>query len=187
MQSPELVWFDRQFDSLGKPIRDDVRQAAKNKWPQLVAMGRRRLGDRDQELQEAFERSIERVSRYLDRKKAPPQDASALLVLRFRQEVQKLLSRQDRVISIGTSNDLEALVATDDWAREAERRLVLDELVRSLSKENRIVLRLRRADLEWSEIARILQKNVSAVQKNFWREVRRLYSEFNEIAKDEAE
>lgn len=185
MQSSELGWFDRPFDSLGNPIRDDVRLAARNKWRQLVAMGRRRLGDRDQEIQEAFERSIERVSRYLDRKKALPQDASALLVLRFRQEVQRLLSHEGRVISTGTSNDLEALAVTSDWALEAERQLVLDELVRSLSKENRMVLRLRRADYQWSEIAQMLDKKPSTVQKNFWREVRRLYSEFEGIAKEE--
>jgi DNA-directed RNA polymerase specialized sigma24 family protein len=184
MQSWELLWFDREFDSFGTPIRSDVRQAAKSKWPQLCALARRRLGDRDYEIQELFEKSVEQLSRYLDRKKAPPQDATALLVVKFRQGISTLWRRLDRLSTRGTSTDLEPLLAASEWSEEADRHILLEELVRSLSKLNRTVLRLRRADYEWSEIAKMLQSKPSTVRNNFWREVRRVYAELNELLDD---
>jgi DNA-directed RNA polymerase specialized sigma24 family protein len=184
MQYPELLWFDREFDSFGKPIRADVREAAKAKWPQLSAFARRRLGDRELEIQELFEKSVEKVSRHLDRKNAPSQDPSALLVIKFRQELHTLWRRLDRVAAKGNSTDLEPMLATSEWGEEANRHIFLEELVRYLSKQNRTVLRLRGAGYEWSEIAKMVHSNASTVRNNFWREVRRVFSELNEILED---
>lgn len=185
MEYPELLWFDREFDSSGKPIRNDVREAAKTKWPQLAAFARHRLGDRDQEIQEVFERSVEKVSRFLDRKQSPPQDPSALLVIKFRQELYALWRRLNRVITMGTSTDLEPMLAGRTSGQEAYRHILLEELVRHLSKENRTVLRLRGSGYEWSEIAKMRQSKSSTVRNNFWREVRRIQSELSEILEDE--
>lgn len=187
MESPELLWFDREFDSFGNPIRSDVREAAKAKWPQLSALARRRFGGRESEIQELFEKSVEIVSRYLDRKKAPPQDPSALLALRFRQELHALGRRVDRVTTAGTSTDLEPMLGGSEWREQADRHIFLEELVRHLSKQNRTVLRLRGAGYEWSEIAKMVQSNASTVRNNFWRELRRLFSELNEIAEDKTD
>lgn len=187
MQYPELLWFDREFDSFGKPIRSDVREAAKTKWPQLSALGRNRLGDRDLEIQELFEKSVEKVSRYLDRKKAPPQDPSGLLVLKFRQELYALGRRVDRLTTTGTSTDLEPILGGSEWEEQADRHIFLEELVRSLSKQNRTVLRLRGAGYEWSEIAKMIQSKASTVRNSFWREVRRVFGELNDIMEDKAD
>ena len=180
----DLVWFDREFDSTGKPIRVDVREAAKRKWPQLCAFARRRLGDRDLEIQELFEKSVERVSQYLDRKQAPPQDASALLALKFRQDLYELGRRVRRLTTTGSSRDLEPMLRGSEWVAETDRHIFLEELVRHLTKQNRIVLRLRAAGYDWSEIARMVQGNSSTVRNKFWREVRRVFSALNESEED---
>jgi hypothetical protein len=180
----ELVWFDREFDSTGKPIRTDVREAAKRKWPQLCAFARRRLGDHDLEIQELFEKSVERVSQYLDRKKAPPQDASALLALKFRQELYELGRRFDRLMVTGSNRDIEAMLGRDEWGAETDRHIFLEELVRHLSKQNGTALRLRAAGYDWSEIAKMVRSNSSTIRNNFWREVRRVFSELTEIEED---
>lgn len=184
MQSPELLWFDREFDAFGRPIRGDVREAAKSKWPQLAAVARRRLGDHDQEIQEAFERSVEMISRFLDRKNAPPQDPSALLAIKFRQELHASWRRLSREASMGTGIDLEPMLAAKEWEEEADQQLLLDEIVRRLSNDNRTVLRLRGLGYEWSEIARMLQRKSSTVRNKFWQEVRRVQSELREILEE---
>jgi RNA polymerase sigma factor (sigma-70 family) len=185
MQFPDLLWFDREFDSFGKPIRSDVRKAARSKWPHLCAVARRRLGDRDLEIQELFERSVEKLSRSLDRKNAPLEDQSALLFIKFRQELHTLCSRLERVTTTGTSRDLEPMLAGGEWKEQADLEIFLEELVRCLSKQNRTVLRLRGAGYEWSEIAKMMQSKASTVRNNFWREVRRVQAKLSDVSEGE--
>jgi DNA-directed RNA polymerase specialized sigma24 family protein len=182
-----LLWFDREFDSSGNRIRSDVREAAKSKWLPLSTSARRRLGDRELEIQEIFERAVERVSRYLDRKQAPPQDPSGLLVLKFRQELNSLTRRLGRLTPVGHGKDLEPLLTSAEWGEDADRRLFLEEIIRSLSPDNRLVWRLRKEGYEWSAIAEMLQSKPSTVRKGFWREVRKIHAELNEMVEDEEE
>jgi hypothetical protein len=190
MPSPELLWFDRDFDSSGDPIRSDVREAAKSKWSQLSASARRRLGDRELEIEELFERVVEKVSRYLNRKQAPPQDPSGLLVIKFQQELQALARRMGRITTVGDSRDLEPMLAANEWEKDADRRLFLEQLVRSLSPlspDNRLVWRLRKEGYEWSAIAEMLQSKPATLRKQFWREVRKIHAELNDLVEDEEE
>lgn len=171
----ELLWFDRDEDAFGKRIRDDVREAAKKKWPQLFAVAQRRLGNRELEIQELFESVVSKVSAYLNEIQAPDQDPSGLLVVKFRQELNSLARRLDRVQLSGNAHDMEPLLEDPDSADDADRRIFLDELVRSLSKTNRAVLRLRGAGYNWNEIAAMLKINASTLRNQFWREIRILH------------
>jgi DNA-directed RNA polymerase specialized sigma24 family protein len=184
MQSPELLWFDRDSDSRGNPIRNDVREAARSKWPQLSDLARRRLGSHELEIQELYEQVVERVSRYLDRKQAPPQDPSGLLVLKFRQELHALGRRLEREKAKGDAKDMEPMLTATEWGQEADRRIFLEQLVRSLSTESRLVWRLRTEGYEWSAIAEMLQSNSSTVRKRFWREIRKVHSELKDMVED---
>ena len=181
---PRFVWFDHESDESGKPIRADVREAARQKWPQLVALARRRLGDRELEIQELFEEVVASTSSYLDQIHAPPQNPSGLLVVKFRQQLNALARRLERMVTSGSSRDIEPLVATVDWREEADRRIFLEELVRALSKHNRAVLRLRRAGYEWSEIAPMVSRNASTVRNDFWREIRKVCAELTGLRSD---
>lgn len=175
-----LTWF-RDFDSSGKPIRADVREAARKKWPHLLAMAKARLGDRDLEIQEIFEQAVAETSSYLDQTLAPLQDARGLLVVKFRRQLSTLARRLDRVIVSGSSTDMESLLTSTDWGESADRQLMMEELVRSLSPRNRSVLRLRRAGYNWAEISHMLNCNSSTLRNGFWREVRRVYLEFRAL------
>lgn len=174
----ELLWFDRDNDASGNPIRIDVREAAKQKWPQLRVLAQRRLGNRELEIQELFENVVTRVSTYLNEIHAPQQDPSGLLVLRFKQQLHSLARRLERLLPSGTATDMETLVNRGDWAssENAERRMFLEEVVRSLSKTNRVILRLRGAGYNWDEIAVMFRTNASTLRNAFWREIRTLHA-----------
>lgn len=171
----ELLWFDRDRDANGNPIRMDVREAARKKWPQLFLLAQRRLGDRDQEIQELFEQVVAKVSLYLNEINAPVLDHSGLLVVKFRQELNSLARRLGRLQTSGDAKDMEPLVSQMEWDEAADRQIFLEEIVRSLSKNNRAVLRLRGAGYNWDEIAVMLKTNASTVRNNFWREIRSLH------------
>ena len=187
MQYGELIWFDRGFESSGRAIRNDVREAARNKWPQLCAFARRRLGDRELEIQELFESAVIKVSRYLDQKQSPPQDPSGLLVVKFRQELNFLAQRLKKTESKGAAQDIEPFLEATEWGEQADRQIFLEELLRRISKENRTVLRLRGIGYEWSEIAKMLHKSSSVIRANFWRDVRRVQADFNQFVQGEEE
>ena len=171
----ELLWFDRDRDPYGNRIRADVREAAQKKWPQLLALARRRLSNRELEIQELFERVVAKVSSYLNEIVAPEQDPSGLLVVKFRQELNSLALRLDRLQPSGNAKDMEPLLNTADWSEDADRRIFLEELVRSLSSTNRAVLRLRGAGYNWDEIAVMFRTNASTLRNAFWREIRSLH------------
>lgn len=182
----ELLWFDRDEDAFGKRIRDDVREAAKKKWPQLFAVAQRRLGNRELEIQELFENVVAKVSAYLNEIQAPDQDPSGLLVVKFRQELNSLARRLDRVKLSGNAQDMEPLLNDPDSTDEAYRRIFLEEVVRSLSKTNRAVLRLRGAGYDWNEIAEMLKINASTLRNRFWREIGSLHAKLTGVASQEA-
>jgi hypothetical protein len=166
-------------------MRSDVREAAAKLWPQLDSSARRRLGDLDFEIQELFEKTVKMVSVYLDRKKAPPQDPSPLLVLKFRQQVNALARRRQRTVQTDP-RELEEVADPSEWGQEADRRIFLEQLIHSLSIDNRFAWRLRAEGYDWSAIARMLQANPSTLRNNFWRELRKVCAGLEDImAKDE--
>lgn len=181
----ERLWWDREYDQAGNRIREDVRQAAKKKWPQLLALAQRSLDNCDLEAQQLLERVAEYISRYLNARNTPPHDPSGLIVLKFREELRKFVRKQERLRPSGGSSDLEPLLPATEWGEEANRRIFLEQLIWSLSKENRAVLRLRRAGYEWAQIAKMLNANPSSLRRGFWAEVRSVYSELTETPSDE--
>ncbi len=172
-----VPWFDREFDSSGNPIRTDVREAARNKWPQLLALARNRIGDHDVEIQEMFEHVVVTTSAYLNQIKAPPHNPEGLLVVNFRQQLNRLALRLSRLVVSGSSQDLEPLLASTECEEDLDRRIFVQEFVQRLSSRNRTVLRLRRAGYSWDEIAKMLNGNSSTLRNRFWREIRKVYSE----------
>lgn len=178
----ELLWFDRDHDASGNPIRNDVREAARKKWPQLRAMAIRRIGDRELEIQEVFERVVAKVSAYLNEIQSPPQDPSGLLVLRFKQDIGSLARRIERLQLSGDTSDMESLLENPDWGKDVDRQIFLEEIVRSLSDSNRAALRLRGAGYSWDEIAAMFGAKSSTLRNQFWREIERLHQRFTGTA-----
>jgi hypothetical protein len=65
-----LVWWDREVDQAGRPIRRDVRLAGHEIWEQACQRTQALLDDHGAAA-ELMENSVAQVSRYLDRIGAP--------------------------------------------------------------------------------------------------------------------
>src|SRR5215471_21531853 len=101
-QEDRPLWWDRDVDDKGAPIREDVRQAAHEIWPDLCARVETTLGDLA-DAPELMESAVAHISRYLTRQGAAPSypQAKSLLSLHFCQELKRRAGRLSRVKAVG--------------------------------------------------------------------------------------
>ena len=165
-------WWDREADDSQKPIRQDVRQAARDIWSRVCAQVHRILGDRT-EAPELFERAIQDVSLYLDKINEPPTNPGGLLLVAVRRLARRVAWRRDRVRAVGGLTDLPNLPAKWSETESIDRKIFVDELFAVLRPESQGVLRLRLQGLSWDEIGEMFQVDSAILQKRFWRDVRR--------------
>ena len=167
------LWWDRDSDRMGRPIRADVRAAAHEIWNRARAMAQARLGD-DGDAAEIMEMSVERVSHYLNRHRVLlfSVAVSGLLATAFRRRLQKCRRKRERLEFLGGAADLEAQLRAPDWTVGIDRQLDLKTIVRRLSPRSTRILLRRRDGVDWKSIAKELGIPESTAQNSFWREVR---------------
>lgn len=168
------VWWDRDFDNAGRPIRSDVRFAAREVWEQACQHTMAALAD-EGPAAELMESAVAQVSRYLDRIRAPYAPRKhGLIMVAFRRSLRRYASRLSRIELVESPEDLSSLAWNDKWIAQAEARFELEAIVRKLSRRNADILMLRAAGYEWNEVAAVLSSSVAAVRNGFWREIERL-------------
>jgi DNA-directed RNA polymerase specialized sigma24 family protein len=166
-----LVWWDRDVDQAGRPIRPDVRLAGHEIWAQACQRTHVLLAD-DGPAAELMENTVAQVSRYLDRIGAPPSSPKhPLLMVAFCRALQRHAARSARLKLVGGSGELSNQTADDAWIRQVDAHLDIHKIVRQLTERNGAVLLLRAAEYEWKEIAELFGVSVAAVRNSFWREV----------------
>ncbi len=167
-----ILWWDREVDSVGKPIRDDVRLAAHEIWEEARRRAQALVAD-EALAADVMECSVMQVSRYLDRQAAPlcSRKMHGLLMLAFSRALQRRAAKLNRVESVGGTSELSNRAVDQVWSRQVEARLDLDNIVRKLSQRSGTVLALRSAGYDWKEIAQLLATSVAKVRNSFWREM----------------
>jgi DNA-directed RNA polymerase specialized sigma24 family protein len=171
-----LVWWDRDFDSVGRPIRADVRSAGHDLWRRACQETVAVLADQGAAA-ELMEDSVARVSRYLDRIGAPLTSRKhGLVMVAFSRALRRYRTKLGRLEPRGDSSDFSDLVIETSWLSQSDARLDLEKIIRQLSSRSAEVLMLRAAGYEWNEIARIFQTTAAAVRNGFWREIGRVRS-----------
>jgi len=169
-----LVWWDRDFDHAGRPIRADVRSAGHDIWEQACRRTEALLGDRAPAA-ELMENSVLQVSRYLDRTSTPlTARKHGLLLVAFCRALRRHAAKMSRWDLVGGSAELSIHTIDEGWAAQVNARLDLENIVRQLTERNGNVLMLRAAGYEWKEIAQLLGTSVAAVRNSFWRELARI-------------
>jgi hypothetical protein len=167
------IWWDRDLDRMGRPIRRDVREAAHEIWDRACSRARNKLGD-DSDAAEIMEVCVERVSHYLNRRSVPlpaPRIAG-LLMAAFHRQVQKRRLKKERLELLGGCSDLDHRFQAPDWSASIDLGLDLKQILRRLSARSTRILLRRREGVDWKSIARELGIKESAAQVGFWREVR---------------
>ena len=160
-----LVWWDRDVDSAGRPIRADVRLAGHEIWEQACQRTYVLLADLGPAA-ELMENAGAQVSRYLDRIGAPESSRKhALLMVAFCRALGRYSAKSTRLRLMGATDELSNHTVDNTWIRQEDASLELQNIVRQLSERNAAVLMLRAAAYEWQEIAQLF--GVSVAQLDF--------------------
>ena len=170
-----LSWWDRDVDSEGKPIRADVRSAARDLWDYACEQARTFLGDAS-EAPELMETSVLQVSHYLDRRAAPlfERDAGALLVCAFYRGLRRHLSKLRRLELTADVSTLPTPRPGRSCPSKEDCRLDAERVLRKLSDRARQMFEFRKRGYDWEEVAAILNTSDGAARAEYSRELKRL-------------
>lgn len=175
-----LLWWDRDYDAGGRPIRPDVREAGRDLWEQACQQTKAAFDDHGPAA-ELMEYAVAQVSRYLDRIGAPMTSRKhGLVMVAFCRALRRYRAKLGRLELVGGSYELAQRVPGQSWEAEAHTRLELENLVRRLSRKNADVLMLRAAGYEWKDLAILFGVSPAALRNAFWREIDRLRSNAGE-------
>ena len=179
MSSPEVaLWWDRDADRAGRPIRPDVRAAAHGIWACACRQAESLISDCSQAAG-IMENTVAQVSRYLDRNGVVvfSREMEGLLMTAFQRALYRRIAKLRRVETWGGTGELSHRLVDRTWAHQVHAHLELDQVVRLLCEKSRTILALRYAGYTWKESARLLGASVPALRSAFWRDVARVKSE----------
>ena len=169
------LWWDREFDSAGTPIRADVRSAARDLWDYACQQARVFLGD-VAEAPELMDKCVLQVSRYLDRRAIPlfQSDTRGLLVCAFYRSIRRRFSKFHRLQFMADLSSIKTPTAAQWCASKEDCRLDAERILGRLSDRVRHMFELRDAGYEWKEIAALFNTSEGAARAEFSREMKRL-------------
>jgi DNA-directed RNA polymerase specialized sigma24 family protein len=173
LSSKNPAWWDQELDPTGKPIRLDVRSAAREVWNDACTQARALLGE-PCEAAGLMERSVLQISRYLNRRGVATfsQNTSSLLMCAFCRALRRHVVKLRRIELAPDLNDAPKRPPTRSCTTEEDCRLDAEKAVRQLSKRGRQMYELRHEGYEWREIAQILKTTNAAARAEFSRELR---------------
>jgi DNA-directed RNA polymerase specialized sigma24 family protein len=174
VSSKSPIWWDQELDPTGKPIRLDVRSAAREVWNDACAQTRALLGE-PCEAAGLMERSVVQISRYLNRRGLPTfsQDTSGLLMCAFCRALRRHVAKLRRIELAPDLSEPSHRPPARSCASEEDCRLDAEKAARQLSDRGRQMYELRHAGFEWREIAQKLSTTDAAARAEFSRELRR--------------
>jgi DNA-directed RNA polymerase specialized sigma24 family protein len=179
-----LVWWDRDVDQAGRPIRPDVRLAGHEIWKQACQRTQAILDDQGPAA-ELMENTVAQVSRYLDRIGAPESSSKhGLLMVAFCRGLRRHAAKLNRLALVGGSSELPHRTLDEGWISQVNARLELERMVRKLRDENGTFLMLRAAGYEWKEVAQMFGKSPAVIRNSFWREIARIRGLLTSAAED---
>lgn len=179
MSSPEVaLWWDRDVDRAGRPIRPDVRTAAHGIWGCACRQAQSLISDSSQAA-EIMESTVAQVSRYLDRGGVVvfSREIEGLLMVAFQRALYRRVAKLRRIENWGGTGELSHRAVDRTWALQVHAHLQLDQVVRLLCEKSHTILALRYAGYTWKESAKLLGASVPALRSAFWRDVARVKSE----------
>jgi DNA-directed RNA polymerase specialized sigma24 family protein len=168
------AWWDQELDPTGKPIRLDVRSAAREVWNDACTQARALLGE-PCEAAGLMERSVVQISRYLNRRGLATfsQDTSSLLMCAFCRALRRHVIRLRRIELAPDLSEASERPPTRSCTTEEDCRLDAEKAARQLSARGRQMYKLRHAGFEWKEIAATLNTTDAAARAEFSRELKR--------------
>jgi hypothetical protein len=177
-----LPWWDREVDQHGKPIRADVRSAARQLWKNACRKTRALIGE-PCEAAGLMERAVAEVSRYLDQRSAPvcSETAVGLLMCAFNRSLRRHAGQLRRLELADNESHLQVPVWHQQCASKEDCRIDAENTVRRLNQRTQDMYQLRRAGYDWNEIALVFASSPAAMRAEFSREIRRVGTELRKV------
>jgi hypothetical protein len=169
------LWWDRELDYTGRPIRADVRKAGHEVWGQACDRANAVLGDTG-DAAELMERSVSRVSRYLDGIGSAlfAESTNGLLISAFCRALRRYALKLRRLELVGGVSELSETLSSRTCSSKEVYPLDAQMVARRLlTARGRRLLALRTAGFEWKEIAELLRTTEGAARAEFSRELKR--------------
>jgi DNA-directed RNA polymerase specialized sigma24 family protein len=163
-------FWNVETDASGKPVSAAVHLAAHQVWPIVLREVQRRCGD-EIEAADIIEKAMLQTSVYLEQlgSAGPVKNLPGLVLTIARRLLRRRSRKWPRFVRMECENRPGLSVA--HWEEQANRAILVGELVSRLSKEAVRILELRMADYSWGAIALLLNTTVPAVKNRFWREI----------------
>lgn len=171
------MWWDRDVDDQGRPIRADVRQAAHQLWPEAVRRVRRTVSD-PAEASELMEASVVQISQHLDRTNTPAfaPNIPSLLSLHFSQELKRRAKKLGRIKFIGDKADIEQYAVVVGWADRIDRHLDFKKIIGYLKATSRTIVAMRLEEHDWKLIGAKMGESPASLRRAFWKDLRDVLS-----------
>src|SRR5215813_1805691 len=130
MSSREVsLWWDRDTDYAGRPLRPDVRAAAQRVWSCASRTAYTITGDGSYAA-EIMENTVAQVSRYLDQGSVLvfSREIDGLLMLSFQRALRRRVAKLKRLESLGGVKELSNRAVDQTWTRQIHTHLELEEI-----------------------------------------------------------
>jgi DNA-directed RNA polymerase specialized sigma24 family protein len=172
------LWWDRNIDRTGRPIRPDVRAAAHEIWSCAIRQALSLTSDSSQ-APDLMENAVAQVSSYLDRGGVTlfSREINGLLMRAFQRGLHRHAVKLRRFKTLGTTGELSSQTVDRTSTRQLQAHIELEQIVGRLCARSRTVLALRYAGYTWKEAALALTISVPALRSAFWRDVERVKKE----------
>jgi DNA-directed RNA polymerase specialized sigma24 family protein len=163
-------FWNIETDASGKPISAAVHLAAHQVWPIVLREVQRRCGD-EIEAADLIEKAMLQTSVYLEQlgSAGAVKNMPGLVLTIARRLLRRISRKWPLLMGVEYQNRPSLIVA--HWEEQANRAILVGQLVSRLSNEAVRILELRMAEYSWGDIALLLNTTIPAVKNRFWREV----------------
>ena len=163
-------FWNIETDASGKPVSAAVHLAAHQAWPIVLREVQRRCGD-EIEAADIIENAMLQTSLYIEQlgSAGPVKNMPGLVLTIARRLLRRRSRKWPRFLGVEYENRPSLNLA--HWEEQANRAILVGELVSRLSNEAVRMLELRMEEYSWRDIALLLNTTVPAVKNRFWREV----------------
>jgi DNA-directed RNA polymerase specialized sigma24 family protein len=168
---PDMTAWVWQRDESGTAIEPDLLDAAQRNWTRVLAYARRHQQDssRAADILEAVLLSVSRARRAHAKLGSPIRNLDNYLYSAFVHRLNRRLTREPRIETVGSIQDLDALtgIRTPGASPLVEDELLIKELMGYMNERTRRMFSLRMSGYSWKEIARILRTTANSAQVLF--------------------
>ena len=163
-------FWNIETDATGKPVSAAVHLAARQVWPIVLREVQRRCGD-EIEAADLIEKAMLQTSVYLEQlgSAGAVKNMPGLVLTIARRLLRRRSKKWPGFLRMECEN--RPCLRVVNWEEQANRAILVGELVSRLSKDTIRILELRVAEYSWGAIAILLNTTVPAVKNRFWREI----------------